>query len=66
MLAPADFPAPFRQPFDDVVHRHLGAAGLQRVLVDGLAQQVVPGAGRAGLGPPPQGSAIDDAGFSRP
>ena len=43
VLAPADVAAPVRQPFDDVIHRHLTAAGLQRVLVDGLAQQVVPG-----------------------
>ena len=53
VLAPADVAAPGRQPFDHVIHRHLAAPGLQRVLVDGQSQQVVPGVGRPGFGPLP-------------
>ena len=44
-LAPANVTPPFGQPLDEVTHRGFPAAGFQRVLVNGLAQQVVPGAG---------------------
>ena len=36
LLAPADVPAPFRQPFDEMADRRLRAAGFQGVLPYGL------------------------------
>ena len=59
-LAPANVPAPFGQPLDEVARRGFPAAGFKRVLVDGLAQQVVPWAGRFRLRTAVQGSAVDD------
>ena len=59
-LAPANVTPPFGQPLDEVAHRGFPAAGFQRVLVDGLAQQVVPRAGGFRLRSAVQGGAVDD------
>ncbi len=54
---------PLGQPLDEMVYRGVSAPGFQRMFLDGLAQQVVPGTG----GPPrvhagAQGHAVDDPG----
>ena len=50
---------------DEVVHQGFPAAGFRRELIDGLAQQVVPGAGRFRLRAAMQGGAVDDTALER-
>lgn len=58
----AYFSAPLGEPFDDLVHRQLAAAGFQYVLFDGRSQQVVPAAGWTSLYPTGEGRSVDNAG----